>query len=378
MTGDSGAWVQRDLVGQAVRCWCACDVALPLIVVSQTRHALRVAAAGVGTLGLASAAYQSYGVARDRRRYPPPGELVEVDGRKLHVLTTPGAGPPIVIMTALGTPAIDWLAIQRALVGDVPVVLYDRAGVGWSEARRRSRTAVRMADELHAVLAAAHIDPPYILAGHSLGGLIALVYTARHREHVAGLTLIDSSHPDMDERLPTGRSLAGRHAEWLLHLALLRLRLLGLVRLADDLGIRRRVSDAVRHIYPADVVSAGRALMLSSRQRRADVSELVHLSRSCNEAWACLTDLDTLPLAVLTSSENDPDRVPGSPGAQNRSQWYATWSLLQSELAELSRNSSHTVAERSGHHIHRHDPDLVVRVLRELAYRARDDASSAR
>ena len=109
------------------------------------------------------------------------------------------------IITALGTPAIDWLSIQRALVGDVPVVLYDRAGVGWSEAGRRSRTVVRMADELHAVLAAAHIDPPYILAGHSLGGLIALVYTARHREHVTGLALIDSSHPDMEERLPTGR-----------------------------------------------------------------------------------------------------------------------------------------------------------------------------
>jgi pimeloyl-ACP methyl ester carboxylesterase len=328
---------------------------------------------GLGAAGLASTGYQSYGAARDRRRYPPPGDLVDIGGRKLHLLMTPGTGPPLVIVAALGTPAIDWLAVQRALAPEVPVVLYDRGGLGWSDPGPRPRTAGRMADELHALLTAARIKPPYVLAGHSLGGLIALIYTARHREQVAGLTLIDSSHPDMHKRLPAGAFLTHGRGQYLLRAAQWRLRPLGLVRLADDLGLRQQITDWARRAYPPDVAAAGRAFALSSRQRRADVSEMAHLSRSCSEARACLADLGTLPLAVLTSSEHIPGHAPGSRAAQRRSRWYTTtWSVLQAEFADLSRNSSHTVAERAGHYIHRDDPDLVTGILRDLAYRARE------
>jgi pimeloyl-ACP methyl ester carboxylesterase len=107
-----------------------------------------------------------------------------------------------------------------------------------------------MAEELHALLTAAHIDPPYVLAGHSLGGLIALFYTARHREHVAGLALIDSSHPEMHWRLPASQSLTGGRGRWLLRAEQWRLTPLGLVRLADDLGIRRQITGQARRIYP--------------------------------------------------------------------------------------------------------------------------------
>jgi pimeloyl-ACP methyl ester carboxylesterase len=338
---------------------------------SRTRHALTTAALGLAAAGLASAAYQSYGMTLDRRRYRPPGDLVDIGGRKLHLLATPGAGPPLVIVAALGTPAIDWLAIQRALAPDVSVVLYDRGGLGWSDPGPRPRTAARMADELHALLTAARIEPPYVLAGHSLGGLIALIYTARHRERVAGLALIDSSHPDMNKRLPADRFFASRHGQWLLVAAQWRLTPLGLVRLADDLGVRRQITGQARRIYPPDAAAAGRAFMLSSRQRRADVSEMAHISRSCNQARACLAGLGTFPLAVVTSSEHDPGHAPGSPAARKRSRWYGTWSVLQAEFADLSRNSSHTIAERSGHHIHRDDPALVTGILRDLASRAR-------
>jgi pimeloyl-ACP methyl ester carboxylesterase len=333
---------------------------------------LRAAALAWGTVGLISVAYQGYGMVLDRRRYRPPGELVDIGDRKLHMLVTPGAGPPLVIVTALGTPAIDWLAVQGALAPEVPVVLYDRGGLGWSDSGPRPRTAARMADELHALLNAAHIEPPYVLAGHSLGGLIALIYTVRHREHVAGLALIDSSHPDMDQRLPSSGRLASRRSEWLLRAARWRLTLLGLVRLADDLGIRRQITAQAQRIYPADVAAAGRALMLSSRQRRADVSEMAHTSRSCNDVRACLVDLGTLPLAVVTSSEHDPTHPADSPAARKRSNWYPTWRVLQAELADLSRNSSHTIAQRAGHHIHRDDPGLVTGILRDLANLARN------
>jgi hypothetical protein len=101
------------------------------------------------------------------------------------------------------------------------------------------------------------------------------------------------------------------------------------------------------------------------------VSELAHLGRSCNQARPCLTDLGTLPLAVITSSKHDPSDAPGSPADRKRARWYATWSVLQAEFADLSRNSWHTVAGRAGHHIHRDDPELVADMLRDLVSRAR-------
>jgi pimeloyl-ACP methyl ester carboxylesterase len=343
------------------------DGALLLTLVGRTRHVLQAAALGAGITGAASAAYQGYGMARDRRRYPPLGDLVDIGGQRLHLLMTRGPGPPLVIVAALGEPAIDWLSIQRALAPEVPVVIYDRGGLGWSDPARGARTAGPMADELHALLTAARIAPPYVLAGHSLGGLIALIYTARHRQNVAGLALIDSSHPDMHTRLPADRPLISGRREWLLRAAQFRLTPLGLVRMADDLGIRRQISDQARRDFPLDVAAPARAFILSSRQRRANVSELAHVKRSRDEARACLADLGTLPLAVITSSEHDPRNVPGSAAARKRSRWYATWSVLQAELAGLSRNSSHTIAPRAGHYVHHDDPDLVVGTLRDLA-----------
>jgi pimeloyl-ACP methyl ester carboxylesterase len=276
-----------------------------------------------------------------------------------------------VIVAASSTPAIDWLPVQRALAPEMPVVLYDRGGLGWSDPGRRPRTVAQMAEELHALLTAAGVEPPYVLAGHSLGGLIALVYTVRHREHVAGLALIDSSHPDMYTRLPAGEWFSTGRGELLLVTIRERLIPLGLIRLADDLGIRRQVTDRAQHIYPPDAATAGRAFLLSSRQRRAAVSELAHLGRSCDQARPCLTDLGTLPPAVLTSSKHDPSDAPGSPADRKRARWYATWSVLQEEFAGLSRNSRHTIAGRAGHHIHRDNPELIVDTLRDLVSRAR-------
>jgi pimeloyl-ACP methyl ester carboxylesterase len=188
---------------------------------------------------------------------------------------------------------------------------------------------------------------------------------------VAGLALIDSSHPDMYTRLPAGEWFSSGRGEWLLVTTRERLIPLGLVRLADDLGIRRQVTDRAQHIYPPDAAAAGRAFLLSSRQRRAAVSELAHLGRSCNQARPYLTDLGSLPLAVLTSSKHDPGHAPGSPADRKRARWYATWSVLQAEFAGLSRNSRHTIARRAGHHMHRDDPELVADTLRDLVSRAR-------
>lgn len=334
------------------------------------RRAGGLLAAGAAGVGLASAAYQAYGTARDRTSYPPPGRLVDIGGRRLHLIATEGTGPPVVIIPALGGPALEWVPIQRALGPEIPVVLYDRGGLGWSDPAPGPRSGGVMADELHALLTAAGILPPYVLAGHSIGGLVALVYTARHPRHVAALALIDSSHPDSQQSFLRTRILS-QQAAWLLRAAKLRLRPLGLRRLADDLGFLN-VSESARSIYPEDLAAAGRALMHSSTHWHADVAEMLARDRTYEEARSAMQSLPQLPLTVLSSSEHDPHRAPGSRDDLLRRRWYITWRALQASFTDLVPGATHITAPAAGHYVHRDDPDLVVRVLRDLALQARD------
>ncbi len=86
---------------------------------------------------------------------------------------------------------------------------YDRAGLGWSDSSADPRDAQHMVHELHALLEAAHIAPPYVLAGHSLGGLLILAYTRRYPDEVAGLVFLDSSHPQQKARLAITNATSG-------------------------------------------------------------------------------------------------------------------------------------------------------------------------
>ena len=144
------------------------------------------------------------------RRFPPPGHLVEVEGRSSHLNCT-GEGTPTVVLEAgldsIG--ALAWVNVQPEIARTARVCSYDRAGIGWSERRAGSRDAVRIAEELHALLAAASESPPYVMVGHSLGGPLVRVFADRFKAEVVGLVFIDSSHPEQLERFPPEASIAG-------------------------------------------------------------------------------------------------------------------------------------------------------------------------
>jgi pimeloyl-ACP methyl ester carboxylesterase len=139
-----------------------------LIVPRAARWLLLAAVA----FGAASAGFQAAAEAIDRRRYPPPGRMVRVGGRSLHMIDMGTGHPAVVIVQALGTDTLDFLDFYRELAASgVRVIVYDRIGLGWSDPPRLGRrTHDVMARELHDLLAAAGISPPYVLVGHSLGG----------------------------------------------------------------------------------------------------------------------------------------------------------------------------------------------------------------
>jgi pimeloyl-ACP methyl ester carboxylesterase len=155
----------------------------------------------VMTLALTGAAYQAIATEVDRRKYPPPGQLVDVGGYQLHVYCV-GTGGPTVVLDALfpGTVS-NWAWVQPEVAKTTRVCAYDRAGLGWSDRGPMPRDARQHARELHTLLANAKIPGPYVLVGHSLGGLSARMFADQYPGEVAGLALIEATNPDSWKRL---------------------------------------------------------------------------------------------------------------------------------------------------------------------------------
>lgn len=310
------------------------------------------AAIAIAAAGIASAAYQRTADAADRKRFPPPGRLVDVGGRRIHLLAMGEGAPAVVIVPALASNVLEWLRVQRATATKTTVVVADRAGIGWSDPPPLGAVTLdAMADDLHTALTAAGIGPPYIIAGHSLGGIVARRFQARHPDGIAGMLLVDSSHEDQSRRFGWWDGSGSQ----LWRAARRQSRILGARRLSASLG---RVSAVSRASLAWETVpeyaGAARAITLSSWQRRITVREMILASQLRSQPQ----DLGSLPLTVISSANRYWDGWP-------------LWSRMQDELAALSSDSVHMTAVKAGHNVHLDEPLLVVQAIRDLIDRCR-------
>src|SRR5215213_1289756 len=149
-------------------------------------------------LAVIGASYEAIMAAGDATRYPPPGQLVDVGGYRLH-LHCVGEGSPTVIMEAGGAGnVLHWMLVQPAIAQSTRVCAYDRAGMGWSEPGPLPRTPQQIVAELHTLLTNAGIPGPSILVGHSIGGKYVRLYARQYPQDVAGMVLVDARHEDAD------------------------------------------------------------------------------------------------------------------------------------------------------------------------------------
>jgi pimeloyl-ACP methyl ester carboxylesterase len=308
------------------------------------------AAVAVAAVGLASASYQAAAEAIDRRRYPPPGRMIDVGGRSLHMIDMGSEHPAVVIVQALGADTLDFLEFYRELAASgTRVIVYDRAGLGWSGAPPIGRwTAGDMARELHDLLAAAGVTGPVVLAGHSIGGIIARRYAVRYPGDVAGLVLIDSSHEDQVHRYI---AVEGRWVNPPVTTATSILKMA-----AVPLGLRRLLPRKPSRTAPPGLVGASRAINLTRRRRRAGIRETV-LFAGLN---GTPPDLGDLPLTVLTAAGRD-----------------ATWNAMQAELAATSTASTHLIAGHGWHFLQQDNPDFVSAAIRDMVSRVREATPKA-
>ena len=270
----------------------------------------------------------------------PPGRLVDVGSHRLHIHCTGVESPSVVFESGLGGTYLDWARVQPEVSRFARACSYDRAGYGWSEPGPEPRDAQRIARELDTLLARARIPPPYVLVGHSFGGLAIRMFASRNeRREVAGLVLVDAAHEDQFQRLesagvrvpmaPTGRRfIIANH---------------GLVPSA----------------LPEDLKPSAQRLALARKAIRTLYAELGSLRRSAGQLGSIGRSIDA-PVVVLS-------RSPRRDAGERHDRVDETWLDLQRDLARTIGNSSLEVVPGSGHYIHLDRPDRIVDAIRTIA-----------
>ncbi|HTP64444.1 MAG TPA: alpha/beta hydrolase [Geobacteraceae bacterium] len=272
---------------------------------------------GVGCL------YQAIATFRDRRNFPPPGRVVDIDDCRLHAQTAGSGSPSIVLESGLGGMSSGWGWVQAELAGFCRVVSYDRAGLGWSGPDPSPKTAALAARRLRSLLSRCRIQPPFVLVGHSMGGLFARVFASLFPDETAGMVLLDAVHPD--QHLRSAAIDTHMRSGFRLLKAVPLLTRLGYVRLTG-------LFNAWPKGLPERQAKESEAFLSSYRHLKTTRDESLAWETICAEVRAA-GGLGDTPLAVVTAGW---DVLPGQPE-------------LQGELAALSTDSAHFVVREADH-----------------------------
>jgi pimeloyl-ACP methyl ester carboxylesterase len=304
---------------------------------------------------------------------PPPGRLIDLGGWRLHLHCTGDAkaGQPTVILEAgAGDFSVDWNLVQPQVSRMTRVCSYDRAGTGWSDLGPRPRTRRQITWELHALLEKAGVQSPYVLVGHSEGGLLVRTYATAYRSEVAGMALVDSG----DERgaltirdgksvaiveTATGEPIPPVKTSEPLRDSEIPERFRTMIE-AQIKQLAPHANDPPRDKLPAD----------AQRMRTWSLSQVKHHITNDNpsnaeELAALLAQrqqkhpFGNLPLIVLTRGLTDAK----TPDEARKTQ--------QADLANLSSAGRQVIAARSGHHIPLDEPDVVIAAIRDILSAAR-------
>lgn len=313
------------------------------------RVAERIGLSGVMFVAVAVAGSSVFNTIASHRfwaLHPPPGEILEVHGHRMHIRCMGHGSPTIVLDSGWGNDSLVWGEVQPQLAASTQVCSYDRAGYGWSDPLPAPRDADHIASELHELLKKAQVTGPIILMGHSIAGLYIRDYATRYPEDVAGMIFIDASTPLQDENPAMNDGGSKGPQPWMLRAALI-------------IGIPRWLGMCTRLPKGYETFAGQYQAEDLCQVHYADIhGELDSFNQSGQET-VHTGPYGALPILIL--SQDSARAVPGhSPSAAQVKQQRA-WNQMQEDLKKLSTRSRRIIARGSSHNVHRERSKLVVK-----------------
>ncbi|WP_064042273.1 alpha/beta fold hydrolase [Methylomonas koyamae] len=315
---------------------------------------------------LAGAVYQFQKTAADLTAFPPPGRMISVNGVNLHLFCVGSGFPTLILEAGLGENTLSWYPVQSKLAQNMRVCSYDRPGLGWSDLINAPIQVEDVAKNLHTLLNNAGISPPYVLVGHSRGGIYVRAFYRQFPAETQGIVLVDSTHEQ-------GPMHQYPHAAWdywkqAMQIAIAEpLSRVGLVRLMGVADADRRPSP-----LPAEVLAAKTAVQNRTDTARAVVNEITVMRQGLTATTPPPTSLGNLPLLVLTAG-NLVDQSLVEREAEKSGKNIETEKVLariqqteQDDLARLSNNSRHIIIKNSGHFIMQDRAEEFVSAVSEF------------
>ena len=312
---------------------------------------------------LANAAEKSTAIIDDVA-YTKPQKLIAVEsGRRLNIYCTGSGSPTVVFDSGLGDGIRVWGLIQPAVARYTRACSYDRAGLGFSDPPTRPSTSANMVDDLHHLLHAAHVKPPYILVGASLGGMNVKLYAEKYLPEVAGLVFVDPSHEDLGKGAwaidPESQRTYAPYME-ALHRCL--------EAKPEDFVAGSELAQncgpfpTPRYSVAINAVESERGTQRGRLQARISEQENVWFT-SADEVRTAYRSLGAIPIIVLTHEAfpRGPNETQEQRDAKNK-----LWVDLHDQIAAMSTRGKRLTVENTGHYIQLEQPQAVIDSILEV------------
>lgn len=288
----------------------------------------------------------------------PPGEMIDIGGLRLHALVRGQGVPTVLLEPALGGFAQQYSHIQEAVSAFTRVLAYDRAGQGWSDASLQPRTPEHLAYEWRALLKQLDFQPPYVLVGHSFGGMLARVYAGLHPAWLAGIVLVDSTHedeyapfPDVDQSV---RQMTG---------------MVNFMKLAGRLGLGKPLAKLslgpMARTLSKEDLAAFVAVTSQPKHQETMLAEFAEHRCYFGPNTQVPPSLGDIPLMVVTAEKSISGKAKVA-GTLTGDDMNALHQRLQKELVRLSTHGEQVIVPGATHLSLLFQPEHAARVVEAI------------
>lgn len=323
-------------------------------------------------LMVTGAIYQAVASARDAKMYKPVDQMVDANGIQMR-LDCRGSGSPTVVLEAgAQSSSIYWVRVQDEVGKFTRVCSYDRAGYGWSDTVHEAMLPQQVAEMLHALLEKGGEKPPYLMVGHSFGGVYVRTFTAEYPDEVVGMVLVDSSHENQNQQAPPEIAKSPEYIK----LQEAGATSLQVLQIAAPIGVLRTFKLMDPAVANLQLPDQEKGPALAEMYRTGFIGAYARETAMTAPYSGQPRKLGDIPLIVLSQKmdvmdvqkmfDAYPPAIRSLLTMEVMQQVADTYNEQQNELAALSTRGERIIVEDSGHFIQLDKPEVVIDAIREV------------